>query len=765
MKPLFKGLLLGAIGLGLLRLWPHAPLQQAAPSSRVVLAEDGTLLRMTLASDGQYRLWLPLERISPSLVQALLLKEDRNFYYHPGVNPPALLRAALATYSGGLRQGGSTLSMQLARRLYDLNTRQVPGKLQQMVLALWLEARYSKHDILEAYLNLAPMGGNIEGAEAASRVYFARPAAQLSLSQALALAVIPQQPNRRAAFTADLQQARLRLMAAWREAYPDDPRNQSLLELPLEARNRQQLPFLAPHLSEQLLAAHAGSELKSTLNLPLQRLLERLIQGYIGEKHDLGVDNAAAILLDTRDQSVKALVGSADYFSLPIQGQVNGVLARRSPGSTLKPFLYGLAIDQGLIHPMSILRDMPSNFGYFQPENFDGSFIGPLNAQEALIRSRNIPAVWLASQLKNPTLYDLLQRSGVKGLRAPGHYGLALALGGGEMSMEELARLYLMLAGDGHLRPLRYLSQQPTGNGEQLLSPQASFMVRDMLRHNPRPDGLPADSRGRHWRTAWKTGTSWGFHDAWSAGLVGPYVLVVWVGNFDGRPNPQFIGAKTAGPLFFRIADALPLALPTVAERADKPPPGLTRIQVCSASGELPNRWCPQTRKTWYIPGVSPIRVSNLHRPVLIDTRTGKAACPPFDPQYTREEVFEFWPSDVRRLYRAAGLPRRAVPNVLKACQPERNADQSEAPQIRSPLTQVTYNLRLSRPEENIQLSANAASDARRLYWFADQTLIGQGPPQVGLTWRPQRSASYQLRVTDDQGRSASRTLNVEFQP
>ena len=273
---------------------------------------------------------------------------------------------------------------------------------------------------------------------------------------------------------------------------------------------------------------------------------------------------------------------------------------------------------------MSILKDLPSNFGYFQPENFDGSFVGPLTARDALIRSRNIPAVWLASQVKSPSLYGLLQRAGIKGLRDESHYGLALALGGGEMTQEELARLYVMLAGDGHLRPLRYLQEQPQATGAPLLTPQAAFMVRDMLRRNPRPDGLPA----RQWRTAWKTGTSWGFHDAWSAGLVGPYVLVVWVGNFDGRPNPAFIGAKTAAPLFFRIADALPLALPNVAIKADKPPAGLVRIDVCAASGDLPNRWCLQTRKTWYIPGVSPIRVSNLHRPVLIDTRTGKCCVP-----------------------------------------------------------------------------------------------------------------------------------------
>jgi penicillin-binding protein 1C len=765
LKPLLTvGLAVGVVLLGL-RIWPHAPLAEATSSSRQVLADDGSLLRMTLAADGQYRVWLPLERISPSLVQALLLKEDQNFFWHPGINPPALLRAATATYRGGQRQGGSTLSMQLARRLWHLNTRQIPGKLQQMALALWLEARYSKHDILEAYLNLAPMGGNIEGAEAASRIYFGKPASQLSLSEALALAVIPQQPGRRANFGPSLQNARLRLMAHWRQTYPEDPRNSSLLELPLEARNRQQIPFLAPHLSEQLLATQTGNELNSTLNLPLQQLLERLITGFIAERKSTGIENATAILVDTRDQSVKALIGSADYLSTALHGQVNGILARRSPGSTLKPFLYGLALDQGLIHPMSILKDMPSSFGYFQPENFDGSYVGPLTARDALIRSRNIPAVWLASQVKSPSLYGFLQQAGIKGLRGESHYGLALALGGGEMTPEELARLYLMLAGDGHLRPLRYLSEQPQSSGDALLTPQAAFMVRDMLRRNPRPDGLPADSRGRHWRTAWKTGTSWGFHDAWSAGIVGPYVLVVWVGNFDGRPNPDFIGAKTAAPLFFRIADALPLALPKVADRLDKPPAGLTRIDICAASGELPNRWCPSTRKTWYIPGVSPIRVSNLHRPVLIDTRTGKAACAPFDPQYTREEVFEFWPSDVQRLYRAAGLPRRTPPSVAKNCQSAPNSDQSEAPQIRSPLTQVSYQLRLSQPQDSISLSANAASDALKLYWLADQTLIGQGPPQTTLNWRPGKSGMYQLRVSDDQGRSASRGLRVEFVP
>lgn len=747
-----------------LRLWPHAPLREAAPLSRLVLAEDGELLRMTLTSDGQYRLWLPLERIAPAMIDALLLKEDRHFYRHPGVDPTALLRATLATYGGGMRQGGSTLSMQLARRLYGLNSRQIPGKLQQIALALWLEARHSKHDILEAYLNLAPMGGNIEGVEAASRIYFAKSAEQLSLSEALALAVIPQQPGR-GQFGPSLQKARLRLMNSWKSQHPLDPRNDGLLELPLQARTRQQLPFRAPHLSEQLLASHSAAELHSTLDLRLQARLEKLIEQFVSDHRRQGVRNATAILVDSRDQAVKALVGSADYFDAGIHGQVNGVQSRRSPGSTLKPLLYALALDQGLIQPMSILKDAPSAFGAFQPENFDGKFAGPLTAQDALIRSRNVPAVWLASQLDKPSLHGLLQRAGIQRLREEEFYGLALALGGGEMTPAELAKLYLLLAGDGRLRPLRWTREQPSEAGAQLLSPQATFMVRDMLRHNPRPDGLPADARGRNWPVAWKTGTSWGFHDAWSAGLVGPYVLVVWVGNFDATPNPAFVGIKTAAPLFFRIADALPLALPEVQAAVDRPPPGVTRVEVCAASGELPNRWCPQTRKTWYIPGVSPIRVSDLHRPVMVDRLTGKAACPPFDPATSELQVFEFWPSELQRLFTAAGLPRRTPPDAQRDCQVQAAVNLQEVPRITSPLTQVTYSLRLSQPQESIALSANAASDARRLYWFADHTLLGQGTPQSALQWRPARSGQYQIRVSDDQGRSASRALRVEFLP
>ena len=760
-----------AITLALLRLWPHPGFREQLPLSRQVLAADGSLLRLTLAADQQYRLWTPLEDIAPVMVQAILLKEDRFFYQHPGVNPVALLRATHASYVDGNRQGASTLTMQLARRWYGLNTRSPLGKLHQIAAALWLECRYSKHDILEAYLNLAPMGGNIEGVAAASLVYFDKPPAQLSLVEALALAVLPQDPGSRSSFGPALQQARTRLAQQWRTQYGTDTQTDALLALPVQGRSRQQLPFRAPHLAEQLLArAPQQATITSTIDLPLQTLLEKQLQQYVQENTLRNVQNASALLVDTRDMAVKAHIGSANYQDDRISGQVNGVRAKRSPGSTLKPFLYGLAIDQGIIHPHSMLRDAPTAFGPFQPENFDGAFVGPIAAQDALVRSRNIPAVSLAMQVNNPSLHGFLKLAGVSKLLSESHYGLALTLGGGEVTMEELATLYALLANDGVWHPLRYTTETPAdATLQQLLSPEAAFLVTDMLLHNPRPDASTSAqalgaTRSRQWSTAWKTGTSWGFRDAWTAGVVGHYVLVVWIGHFDGRSNPAFIGLDTAAPLFFRIADALPLQRPKETDRTHTAPRSLKKIAVCEASGDLPNRWCPKTVDTWFIPGKSPIRVSTLHRPVVIDTRTGQAACPPFDPVHTRTEVYEFWPSDIFRQFRIAGIPRREPP-TNDDCQSFARGDERDDPQLLQPLSGVTYTLRLSHADETIPLQARLAADAQQVFWFADNSFIGSNHAQDSLAWRPQQSGTYTITVVDDHGRSVSRQLPVEFVP
>jgi penicillin-binding protein 1C len=744
-----------------IRFWPRPPLSAYAPSSTAVLAADQSLLRLTLAEDEQYRLWVPLEQISPRLIQAVKLQEDQWFYWHPGVNPPSLLRGAWETYSGGNKQGGSTLTMQLARLIYQLNTRSPLGKLKQIGAALWLEARYSKHDILEAYLNLAPYGSNIQGVGAASLIYFGKTPDHLTLPEIMTLAVIPQRPN----FTG-VRTARDRLFARWQAHAPVTASEQRLMTLPLPMRSPGQLPFLAPHFSEQLLAQNnAGAHtLNTTLQPRLQTLLERQIRQYIQQNSARGIHNATVMLVDTRDRSVVALVGSADYHNAEIDGQVNGVLAKRSPGSTLKPFIYALAFDQGLIHPLSILKDAPTAFGPFQPENFDGRFVGPISAHDALIHSRNIPAVYVASKLQHPNLYDFLKTAGISRMQSEQHYGLALVLGGGEVTMEELSGLYVMLANQGVWQPLRYLRDTPENDHIQLLSPEASFMALDILRDNPRPDNI-AMARGSRWKVAWKTGTSWGFRDAWSVGVVGPYVLAVWIGNFDSSSNPAFIGIEAAAPLFFRIADALPLTLPHDQDLATPPPRTLKKVAVCTASGDLPNAWCPQTSSTWFIPGKSPIRVSTLHRPVVVDNRTGRAACPPYDPSSTHTEIAEFWTSDMMRLFREAGMPRRAPPTAScpGAGIPDADAD---VPHITSPHLNVTYTLRLSRPAETLALQATAGADAKTLYWFSDKNYLGSTPANGnGFPWRPETAGWHNVAVVDDKGRGVSRDIQIEMVP
>jgi penicillin-binding protein 1C len=406
-----------------------------------------------------------------------------------------------------------------------------------------------------------------------------------------------------------------------------------------------------------------------------------------------------------------------------------------------------------------VLRDAPTSFGPFTPENFDGRFFGPMTAEEALIRSRNVPAVWVATQLRQPSLYQFLQSAGLRDMKAESFYGVALALGGGEVTMEELAGLYAMLANQGVLQPLRVEPSSRREEGVRLLSPEASFVTLDMLRRNPRPDDdgmIPVRAR---WPVAWKTGTSWGFRDAWSAGVVGPYVLVVWIGNFNGQGNPAFVGVDAAAPLFFRIADALNLARPAEATPLLTPPPGVTRVSVCAGSGDLPNAHCPRLVDTWYIPGKSPIRVSQLHRAVALDPRTGLPTCPPY-PAGTRFDVFEFWSSDMLKLFREAGMPRRTPP-ALPACATE---GPMEPPRIASPLRNVSYTLRHSAPRDTIALDTSAAADVRRVFWFDGSALIGVRPvPEGALPWRPTAGGRHLIRIVDDHGRSAERDVEVRF--
>jgi len=761
-------LLSAVVAFGAWRL-ARPPLLAGQSFSQAVYDRDGHLLRLTLATDEQYRLAVPLQRLSPQLIESTLLQEDQYFYWHPGVNPVALVRAVLRTYvQGDRRVGASTISMQLARILYGIQSRTLDGKFEQISRALWLELRYSKKEILEAYLNRVSYGGNIQGAAAASLIYFARDPAKLTLAEALTLSVIPQHPARRrpGSSVTDtdsvLLAARQSLFERWLERHPEHAGEQSTLTLPFRVRSQADLPFHAPHLAEAVLRDHPlEPEIHTTLDPALQSILERQARQFVERRARVGIRNAAAMLVDSRDMAVKAVIGSVNYFDDDIQGQVNGARARRSPGSALKPFIYALGIEQGVVHPLTMLKDAPASFGGYNPENFDREFVGPIKAGEALIKSRNIPAIYIATRLQRPSLYQFLRAAGIGQLREEDHYGLALVLGGAEVTMEELARLYAMLANGGVMRPLRYLQAAPINEGSRSLGEESTFLVLDILEHNPRP----GQAFRSEWTRAshpvyWKTGTSFAFRDAWSIGIVGPYVLAVWVGNFNGEGNPAFVGIDAAAPLMFDIIDAIHSHEPNLPPTITRTPENLTRVEVCSLSGHLPGRHCHQTVSTWFIPGVSPIKTCEVHRAVTVNIRSGQRSCRAGTPG-THTEVYEYWPSDLLKLFRQAGIPRRVPPAESPECPLDNRAAQGLPPQITSPQPGLAYPLRAKRiGKETIPLQAVTDADVRSVYWFIDEKLLGKSNSGQPFFW-PAQPGTFMVRAVDDQGRADVREIKV----
>ncbi len=757
------GLVLAALCAWL--LLPRPQLDGHVGYSTAWFDRNGKLLRMALAPDERYRLKVAAAQVSPAMLQATLLYEDQDFYGHGGVDLAALLRAAWQTYIvGGQRVGGSTLTMQVARLRYG-HAHTLPGKLQQILRAIQIERHYSKQQILAAYFNLAPYGRNIEGIEAASLIYFDKHAADLTLPEAMALSVVPQNPVRRNPTSEsgyrELALARARLFRRWVEEHPEDKARRAQLELPLAVRPPEQLPFYAPHFVNGL-PTRPGS-VATTLDLPLQRLIETGIARYVARHRREGIRNAAALLLNTRSMEVEALVGSAGFFDNAIAGQVDGTRAARSPGSALKPFVYALAMDQGLIHPMTLLKDAPKRFGAYTPENFDQQFLGPILARDALTRSRNVPAVNLTAALQPPGLYGFLQQAGIQGMREPEFYGLALALGGMEVTMQELAGLYAMLANGGELKPIKMMRDGATlPGGERLLTPEAAFITLEMLRENPppRPQRLPGVV-ARKRAVAWKTGTSYAFRDAWAVGVSGGYVLAVWVGNFSGEGNPAFVGRTAAGPLLFDLFDGLFRMRGDAAEQdVTLKALNVRRVEMCVDSGDLPGRYCPVTAPGWFIPGISPIKVSTVHRAVPIDRASGRRACY-FDPATTRREVFEFWPSDLLKIFRQAGVKRRLPPPFLQACTLEQQASGGAAPKITSPSAAITYTLRTDRlAEERIAFEAVSDGDVKRLYWFVDNRLAGQARAGELFFW-PAAAGDFTVSVLDDHGRSNEVAIRV----
>ncbi len=735
----------------------------------------GQLLRLGLADDDRYRVFVPLDKISPEFVEMTLLHEDRYFHEHAGFNPLALLRAGVADARGqGKLLGASTITMQLARLHYHLNTRTVTGKLLQIAAAIHLECHCSKREILEAYLNLAPYGRNIEGVGAASLIYFGKEPADLSSVEAMTLAVIPQSPAHRApgkpAHEFALRQAREILLSQWLIEHPNDARLRSILAMPLEMKLPRDLPFRAPHLVNEMVWRETTprAETRLALDLDLQDLLERQVSQYLATRATDGFKNASALLIDYSTMEVRAAVGSADFRRVDIDGQVDGLRAQRSPGSALKPFIYALALDEGLIHPNTLLKDAPESFDGYDPENFDHHFAGPIRATDALIESRNVPAVDLESRLDpQRNLYSLLADAGIRRLQPESHYGLTIALGSAEVSPEEIGTLYAMLANRGALRPLRLALDDPSGTIAPLLSPEASYLTLDMLKDAARPDDTNVPRLLTETRpVAWKTGTSFSFRDAWTAGVFDHYVLVIWVGNFDGTSNPEFVGRTAAAPLFFHIIDALRAHDPAPTQTCFTRTPDLKlrQVDLCAVSGMIAAPNCPHKIQGWFIPGKSPIAACDVHRKIWIDNTTGlRLDHAPDDLSTAHAEVCEFWPSDLEKLFRAAGVPHRGAPalETSETPKPLLATTNGQGPTIVSPKKGLIYHVRLGAADDEVlNLEATAETSRDHLHWFVDAACVGVSAPSSALLWKPQ-PGKHIIRAVDDAGRADAREILV----
>ncbi|MDE2350536.1 MAG: penicillin-binding protein 1C [Alphaproteobacteria bacterium] len=529
-----------------------------------VVARDGTLLRPFLSKDGSWRLRTTVDEVDPRYLKLLKAYEDKRFDEHFGVDPLALLRAVFQLVSTGhVVSGASTLTMQAARLLEPGRPRTVLTKLVQMARALQLEERYSKEQILSIYLTLAPFGGNLEGVRAASLAYFGKEPSHLDLSEAATLVALPQSPERqrpdrhaqRAKAGRDKVLAR---MVADDVVSAGDARVAGREGI---VSQRIAMPMIAPHLA-RLLAQTQRGRIVTTLDAPLQTALERLAtveQVYFRDGSSLAV-----VVADNKTHAVLGYVGGVNYWGA--FGQLDLARRARSPGSALKPFIYGLAFDDLILHPLSMMEDAPTSFGDYAPHDFSGGFQGAVTARDALQESLNIPAVMVLDRV-GPLAFTLALENAGAHLAFPTRETptLPVALGGLGISVADITMLYTGIADGGVVRPLRYLKDAPQGPPHRLFGPAAAYYLRQILDGVALPDGWAMGQgllRGR--AIGFKTGTSYGFRDAWAVGFSNDYTVGVWVGRADGAPSPGDVGLETAAPILLKTFGLLP---------ADKSPP------------------------------------------------------------------------------------------------------------------------------------------------------------------------------------------------
>ena len=744
------------IFLLILSLFPFPLEKLTPPPSTIILDRHGKMLRAFLSEDEMWQLPVSSKDISPTLKNAVIGYEDRHFYWHFGINPISLIRAAITNIKAGkIVQGGSTITMQVARMM-EPKERTIKNKLIEMFRALQLELRYSKADILTCYFNLAPYGGNVVGVGAAAQLYFSKNPNQLSLGECALLAAIPNSPN---LFRPDInfemtKQARDKVIELlYKRGKISDNQKQEALSEPIP-KKRFELPFLIPHLSTTLVQKYPQHRvLQTTIDRKIQQITERILQTHITPLLHRGITNGAIVAIENQTRDVLAMVGSNDFFDERNQGQVNGVLSPRSPGSALKPFIYALGIEHGVISPQSLLYDVPVEYSGYRPENYDEIYHGVVTVEEALIRSLNVPAVNLYAELGQDGIYSFLKQAGITTLPKPkDYYGLSLILGGCEVTLAELTNLYAGFATGGEFRPYRILQTQPEVKGDRLLDKGTCYLMSEMLSQLRRPD-LPSS-----WefsmnlpKIAWKTGTSYGHRDAWSIGYTPKYTVGVWVGNFDGKGAPALVGAEVAAPILFSIFSGMENPL---ENKWFIQPSNVKRRQICAVSGMPVSKNCVSTKDEWYIPSKSPNQICNIHQLILVDKKTGKRLCSHcrIGREY-EERIFEQWPAEIATWLERNGYPIEKIPEHFPACS---KLASGEKPVIRSPSANAEFKIRstVDLKYQKILLDASVSNRTETIYWFLDGKLVFSGNAIQKVFITP-KIGRHKLVCMDDEGRAS----------
>jgi len=734
-----------------------------APLSTVAEASDGSLLGARVAADGQWR-FPPPDSLPEKYVTCLINYEDRWFRWHPGVNPVAVIKALTDNIRAGETvRGGSTITMQVARMARGNPERTYGGKIIEMLSALKLELFRSKRTILKMYAANAPFGGNTVGIEAAAWRYTGRGTADLTWAEAATLAVLPNAPaliypGRN---SERLKEKRDRLLLTLVERGKIDSLTCELaMGEPLPGAPLP-MPSLAPHLTGRLWLEEPGTRKRTNVDPLLQREASELVDRHVSALEGNGIHNAAAVVVEVSTGNVVAWVGNATLpDSTGRHGRdVDMVTAPRSTGSIMKPFLYAGLLSSGMLLPNALIPDIPTRFQGFRPENADFSYSGAVPAGDALARSLNIPAVRMLQMYEEERFLILLRQMGFTTFTKPAsHYGLSLILGGGEATLWELAQAYAAMARVLITNPGTQTSNSSIANrtsqiANPPLSPSSIWLTYEALRRVNRPETETGwQYFGSAPEVAWKTGTSFGFRDAWAIGTTPQYVVAVWAGNADGEGRPGLSGISSAAPLLFDIIRLLPPS----ASWFTKPDEGMTLVGVCAASGYRAGPDCPDRREEWVPEAGLRTEACPYHTTVSLDpTETWRVNSSCAAPG---EMVARSWfvlPPAMEYYYRMRNPSYRTLPPFRKGC-----SDDMKLPSMEFIYPSRDARIFIPRSLQGQLMSMLPEIAHRRrnstVYWHLDNQYIGM-TRHIHQTEIRVGEGEHLITAVDDEGMTVSR--------